>query len=79
MSSKKQQQVQYRDRNLEWQTAPSLDVARERILESLNEAARDVPAMLAAGGHPYQIVPDGQGRLKVVSYPCGRPGCPSCN
>jgi hypothetical protein len=51
--------------------------AMAEVLERFNEAARD-PRLLEEGRHPYEIVPMGGDMLKVVAYPCGRPGCPSC-
>jgi N6-adenosine-specific RNA methylase IME4 len=69
-----------------WCTAPHLENALAVMAawgfpyksERMNEAARDVGAMLAAGHHPYQIEQISKEMLQVVAYPCGRPGCPTC-
>jgi hypothetical protein len=51
---------------------------QHEMLADVNAGARDVDAMLRAGVHPYQIELIGAESFRVVSYPCGRLGCPEC-
>jgi type II secretory pathway component PulM len=51
---------------------------QHEMLADINEGARDVEAMLKAGVHPYQIEQTSAESFRVVSYPCGRQGCPEC-
>jgi hypothetical protein len=51
---------------------------RAAALAMINKGAADVEAMLAAGGHPFQLEQVSAEEIEVSLIPCGRPGCLKC-